>query len=558
MEPQYDPRAQQYQTQNYGPPPYAQPSAPYAQQPYGAAPYGTASYASPPPPQMDPAAIPYAQPAYVGDAEYGVNKGVPHDGEHRGFVSGGDGGPPNAQVGNRLQYDQDPSGVTGWRDIWFFVIFMIHIIIMIILAGVHGPTMIDDAKNSSSGSTGSSIHQPPTDTIIGLLVVAAVIGAAFSLFWLGLMKRYATQMIHISLVVSILLSIAGAIISFAVNQIAIGVIYIVFAILGMVYYFFVRERIPFATAVLASSVQAIQENSGPIWVVYLLTIVQIAWLAFWAFVTVSVWNAGNRVIGVDMAGQPIYAENTSGLQFLQAFCIFSLYWTMQVIRNIGHMTTAGTVASWWFTPSVESPTKPSFVRATTTSIGSICFASLIVALIETTRALLRQARKDACRDIVDCILSLIERAVKYFNKYALCTAAIYGTSFMQSARRTADLFKAELFTAVINDDLSGGVLFLGAFIAGIIAGVIGGVWAAARDMDAYILWGFLAFLVGILIAALAMSVIQSAIATTFVAWATDPAALHANRPVEFGRIIEAGKTRYERQGINQYSGQQHP
>lgn len=141
-----------------------------------------------------------------------------------------------------------------------------------------------------------------------------------------------------------------------------------------------------------------------------------------------------------------------------------------------------------------------------------------------------------------------------FNTYALAVVAIYGLTFIESAKKTGQLFQAQLFTAVINDDLSGMVLFLGSFLAGTVAGVIGVIWGATNGHDAYIVMGILAFVVGFLMASLAMSVIASAVTTTFVCWASDPATLNQNRPQEFGRIIDAGAGKYANDGIGAYSG----
>lgn len=64
----------------------------------------------------------------------------------------------------------------------------------------------------------------------------------------------------------------------------------------------------------------------------------------------------------------------------------------------------------------------------TTSFGSICFGSLIVAIIQALRQLAHQARQNgdagilAC--IAECILGCLESIAEYFNKWAF----IYGTN----------------------------------------------------------------------------------------------------------------------------------
>jgi hypothetical protein len=140
----------------------------------------------------------------------------------------------------------------------------------------------------------------------------------------------------------------------------------------------------------------------------------------------------------------------------------------------------------------------------------------------------------------------------------VCVAAIYGSPFLDAARSTGQLFQASLFEAVINDDLSGMVLFAGSFLAGVAAGLVGAAWAAAADAEGYVLLGVLSFLVGFAVALLAMGVIRSAVTTTFVAWASDPQALARNRPVEFQAIIDAASGKYQPQDVAQYNGQPQP
>jgi hypothetical protein len=129
---------------------------------------------------------------------------------------------------------------------------------------------------------------------------------------------------------------------------------------------------------------------------------------------------------------------------LYVFFLLSLYWTAEVIRNTGHTAVCGTFATWYFMGGANqnlpsNPTLKSAKRALTTSFGSICLGSLIVAAIQTVRAILRslaRSRSDnvavqiiAC--LVDCILGCIEGLVRMFNKYAYTQVAIYGKGFCQ-------------------------------------------------------------------------------------------------------------------------------
>lgn len=107
----------------------------------------------------------------------------------------------------------------------------------------------------------------------------------------------------------------------------------------------------------------------------------------------------------------------------------SIIRSQQVLQNTMHAIVAGVVSTWWFVPDEASSCcskaiMGSTVRATTTSFGSICFGSLLVAIIQTLRHLLNNARNNddmgggaaflLC--LVDCCLQCFQEILEYFNK----------------------------------------------------------------------------------------------------------------------------------------------
>lgn len=70
---------------------------------------------------------------------------------------------------------------------------------------------------------------------------------------------------------------------------------------------------------------------------------------------------------------------------------------------------------------VRSPHRLLCYSALTTSFGSICLGSLLVAIIQALQALANTARQEgdagilAC--IAECILSCLASIVEYFNKW---------------------------------------------------------------------------------------------------------------------------------------------
>ena len=116
--------------------------------------------------------------------------------------------------------------------------------------------------------------------------------------------------------------------------------------------------------------------------------------------------------------------------------------TCSTLQNVLRTTVAGTVATWWFesSPSVSSlsscccstAVSDSLHRATTYSFGSICFGSLVVAILHTLRDGLRSASRRNRRlsaflvSILECLVLYIEKLVEYFNKWSFIYVGLYG------------------------------------------------------------------------------------------------------------------------------------
>jgi len=124
------------------------------------------------------------------------------------------------------------------------------------------------------------------------------------------------------------------------------------------------------------------------------------------------------------------------------------------------VTASGTFATGYFlSPQIPAfPTLHSLRRATTTSFGSICLGSLLVSITQILRSLASDRNY-----LLQCILSLLENILKYFNRYAFTQVAIYGKSYIDAATSTWKLILERGLDAVINDNLSNGVLNLGCF-----------------------------------------------------------------------------------------------
>lgn len=447
-----------------------------------------------------------------------------------------------------------------YRDIGFLFAFVLHLVGIFVIAGAFWRPAVDcisnkancelntggssNSTNSSSTHTNSSTaHSQPSSTLNGsqalqLLLVSAFVGVVVGIAFLVLARRFSKHIIEFSMALYVLMMALVVGSAFFSGSAGTAIVCLLLFILTLIFFYSVRRRIPFAAAMLSVSSSALSQRMGTVWVTLGMAVLQVVWVGVWSF----------AVIG-------IYAKATSsqraGLYLLLAL---SFYWTLQVLRNVAHVTTAGTIASWWCTPGDPDMCKNAFRRATTTSLGSICFGSLIVAALEVVRNVLRAAAKSGERRgegaaailfcCLECLVAMIERLMEYFNFYAFIQVAIYGKDFLQAARDTWGLIKNCGFDAVINDDLSGLALWAAVLAGAGLTGVLGGVWTAAAGVDNWLGMALLAALVGGTMTGLVMSVVQSAVATTFVMWAEDVSSLRTNRPHEWASIESAAQIAY--------------
>lgn len=124
-----------------------------------------------------------------------------------------------------------------------------------------------------------------------------------------------------------------------------------------------------------------------------------------------------------------------------------------------HVTVSGVIGTWWFAPQeAQSAFSPaivdSFSRATSYSFGSICFGSLLVAMIQTLEQIVHTVRQQNQRNsiilcIVECILHFLQRIGQYFNKWSFVYVGLYGYDYLTAGRKALELFQSRGWSTII-------------------------------------------------------------------------------------------------------------
>jgi len=129
--------------------------------------------------------------------------------------------------------------------------------------------------------------------------------------------------------------------------------------------------------------------------------------------------------------------------------------------------------------------------------------------------------------------------VQYFNIYAFTEMAIYGRSYVNSAKMAWDLLRNRGIDALVNDNLVGSALFLGALLSGLICGGITALLAKyAMNLQLWVTWAFVAFAIGFTMAMVGMSVASSAVTCFFVCIAEDIHAFGENHYEEYQQLTD--------------------
>lgn len=521
---------QQQQQQAYPPEGYGQPYPPNYSYPQG---------------QPYPQSQPYPPaPAYPdGDVHTGANT-KPEPGN------------PEEYAGKKKERFV-PTG--KWQDLWALILFYIH------LAGYAGMLVLTvpsinfnelDEIQFSFAEVGDVSRE-----FIGI-GVGAVASFIACIVYLMLLTHFPLAMVKISFFASIVLFVALAGLYFFLGSWVAAILFVVVAVFFLLSYRAFRARMPLVALLIKTIVDVASKWKA----VYVVTFNQavISFVHVLSFLAILLgglqrwYQPGDSGQGGTVDGAYIGVI---------VYSLFSLYWTQQVIKNVGHVTLGGVFAAFYFlSPSLNNassstatpqgpgmpkyPTLSSFKRAMTTSFGSIAFGSLVIAAIQFIRFIIRQIVYNADGPLVflacclDCILGCIEGLIEFFNEYAFAQVAIYGKPYVRAAKDTWNLLKTRGFDVIIQENLTNSVLMVGGFIVAAIGVGVAFAVALAQGVNvtstvSLIFLIAVPLIVGFVLFGVVAVVIDSGTATTFVCLAEEPDALYRTKPELYEAIRTA-------------------
>jgi len=413
---------------------------------------------------------------------------------------------------------------------------------------------------SSSSSSSSSWEDEQTDEwdqtmmdanrLLLSLAASLIVPPLLAVIAMKFMKSHGIQLIQFSLYFAIGFNILMGVLVVAMGGGGASIFSFLFAAILCCYAKAIWHRIPFAAANLKAAVTCVQSNGGMTFLGFLKIPILTVWTLMWAFVYSCVMKSPwmlSQEYDMNVTDDYVYGRpNTHESEGIDAIgtvavmgLLLSFYWTFQVVHNTVHTTLAGTVGTWWFQPAeAQSCCSPgladSLRRSLTYSFGSICFGSLLVAIIEVIRSMVRSAANNRRGGIVTCIaqclLYWIERVAQYFNKFAFIYVGLYGYSYLEAGKNVFSLFKNRGFTVIINDGLVGRMLGMVCFCIGLIDSCIAAVLALGADGGVVATSALIGFFAGVILSLMVANVLISATDSIIVLYAEAPREFEANHP----------------------------
>ena len=281
------------------------------------------------------------------------------------------------------QYENNEDGITitwekgeiqpsEYRDKWFALAFLLHLVAVIVTAVAFAPSAalsaMGEDNNSSianeeyssdaddlyggdnkySGAASDTEEAPPKEFWIAVGLIAMFAAPALSLAALSVMNRNPVGLIKCSILFSIVLCGISSALFMAVSPL-VGVMYAVFAVCLFWYYRRVQSRIPYAACNLKAGILVLKTNLG----LGLVAIGSMVCLVAYSFLW-SLGFMGTMMQQGVMIDDSAYSSTNSQDQgsdisalggFIGFLFLLSFYWTHQVFQNIVRTTVSGVVGT---------------------------------------------------------------------------------------------------------------------------------------------------------------------------------------------------------------------
>ena len=420
----------------------------------------------------------------------------------------------------------------------------------------------------------------------GVILAGAFIALFLSFVYMKLVEKFAYYLVWASI---FLILAGGILICFICFQqyqsaqnsadttrqqamMAIGLCCGVLTFLYLCMIIFLRDRITLAIEVTVEAAKVLEDL--PLLAFFpLITFVGFAaYIIYWIYVCLLLFSVTTETVIASPTwtsaipapyGWPSFAVTNSSatgykshdwdssMQSSLVLHFFHLLWNVEFFRFLTFLSLSGAIANWYFVPYKgdskprgdaddqlsDSVIRDSFYRAIRYHLGSICLASLILAVINFIRAwilyLEEKARKadmnETLRCIIfgciNCFLKCVECFMRQINKNGMVFVAVYGSPFCPSAFSAFSLAWANIarvaFVSMVGNFLLGiGVVLVCVFTTGICSMILYSP-EYLNNINSPVLPIVIVFIISYCIGTMFMEVYETCIDTVFMCFLID-------------------------------------
>ncbi|KPI40659.1 Protein pns1 [Cyphellophora attinorum] len=407
---------------------------------------------------------------------------------------------------------------------------------------------------------GSNDFSLDTNTIL-LFVIVLGIAFVFSALYLMLARMFTKLFVWITGILNCVFAVATAVYYLYLKLWGAGIVFAIFAVFAIICFISWIPRIPFAVVMLQQTMDVARMPRVHVLMISLMGgIVAAAFAAWWSVTLVAIYTAYMpSSSGVNNPSCSDAGCSSGKVIGLVVFVTFAGYWISEWIKNTIHTSVAGVYGSWYFCAGKpggipKGSSWGAFKRATTYSFGSVSLGSLFIALLNMIRQALSVLRSQAGQDgslmgtilfcVLGCIVSLVQWAVEFINKYAFCHIALYGKGYFEAAKDTWTMIKNRGIDALVNDCLVGPVLSMGALFVAYLCTLFSYLYLEYTK-PAYnegrtftpVIMAF-SFLIGLQVCQIFTEPIASGVNTIFVAMGWDPQVAVTDHPEFWNKLVQ--------------------
>jgi len=444
-------------------------------------------------------------------------------------------------------------GATKCRDVIWAVLFVAQTITITVL-GIMGTVAWSNNLNIEG------VNSQVLGDSSAILAICLAIAIVWCFLWMVLLRVFAGCLVYTALALSFAVGIGLLVYSIQIVFWAGIIINSIWLVLLLVWVWFCWRRIAFTTALLKATTVVYSRLPMAAFLGQFSLVPLLLYIWLWCG---TIFYTNNSICNMVYAANPsadCILVGTWQFWLYNILLLISFIWGTQVVVNVVFTSSAGTVASWYFSDPKDLPSfsvAKSLYRACTVSFGSICFGSLLVAIIKAFVDLVKiftseKAQTNCCLRVLFCCINSCLRGLEWlaqlFNEFALVQVAVYNKSFLGAAKDTMALMASSGVSAIITESLTDHVLWIGTILGGVITGCSGyfiaDSWIGSLSIPGFddtvhvsYMVATIAALLGIVITSATQRVIGAGVTTIFVCYAEEPLQLEQHHPELFEKFV---------------------